>query len=182
MKVLAIYGSPRKNGNSSQMLDHLVSFLPDYAKVEKLFLSEKNFSGCCATRDCKQLGYCPVQDDMQEIYKKLLWAEVIIFASSSQFSDVSVPVKKLMERTWWMKGILKNKIGAAVISGRRYMESTINTLSAFMLRHKMILGASPALAYTFTEMGEIDLDYLAFRDTEKLAQRITELYNLIYKQ
>jgi multimeric flavodoxin WrbA len=179
MKVLAIYGSPRKDGNSARMLDHLIEFLPEQAEIKRLYLSEKNFSGCCASRDCKQLGYCPIQDDMQEIYPLLEWAEVIIFATSTQFADVSADIKKLMERTWWMKGKLKNKIGAAVISGRRYMESVINTLNAFMLRQKMILGATPALGYTFTEMGTIDSDPLALEDSRKLALRITEIYELI---
>ena len=182
MKILAIYGSPRNDGNSSLMLNSLLSALPQNADIRKIYLSEMNFSGCCATRDCKTLGYCPVQDDMQQIYKLLQWAEVIIFASPTQFSDVSTEIKKLMERTWWMKGLLKNKIGAAVISGRRYMESVINTLTAFMLRHKMILGSSPALGYTFTEMGDLQHDPLALKDAEKLAYRITELYNLIYKK
>jgi len=85
-----------------------------------------------------------------------------------------------MERTWWMKGDLRNKIGGYVITGRRYIESTINTLHAFFLRHRMILGGSGALGYTFTEMGTLEYDPLALRDAKSTGLRLVELYHLIY--
>ena len=102
----------------------------------------------------KTTGYCVIQDYMQQVLKDMIWAEIIIFGSPLQFADVSFEIKILMERTWWMKGALHNKIGGYVITGRRYIESTINTLHAFMLRQRMILGGSGALGYTFTEMAD----------------------------
>lgn len=180
MKVLAIYGSPRIEGNTARMLDAALSVFPETAEIHSLHLSKLNFSGCCPGRDCKTTGYCVIQDDMQGVYKELLWAEIILFGSPTQFSDVSVEIKKLMERTWFMKGDLKNKIGGYVITGRRYMESTMNTLHAFMLRHRMILGGSGALGFTFTEMGTIDGDPLALRDAKNTGLRLIELHQLIY--
>ncbi|HFB62367.1 MAG TPA: flavodoxin family protein, partial [Bacteroidetes bacterium] len=116
------------------------------------------------------------------VYKEMLWAEMIVFGSPTQFSDVSSDLKKLMERTWWMKGNLKNKIGGYVITGRRYMESTLNTLHAFMLRHRMILGGSGALGFTHTEMGNLDNDPLALKDAHKTGKRLVELYRFIYSE
>jgi len=180
MKVLAIYGSPRKSGNTAQMLDAALSEFPADSEIKRVYLSDLQFSGCCPTRDCKTLGYCNVQDDMQEVMNDMIWAEVIIFGSPSEFSDVSSEIKMLMERTWWMKGSLRNKIGGYVITGRRYMESTINTLHAFMLRHRMILGGSGALGFTFTEMGGLENDPLAIRDAHATGIRLVELYNIVY--
>jgi len=180
MKVLAIYGSPRKEGNTAQMLDAALSAFPETAEIKRVYLSELNFSGCGPCRECKITGTCVIDDDMQQVFKLMLWSEIIIFGSPSQFSDVSVDIKKLMERTWWMKGLLRNKIGGYVVSGRRYMESTLNTLHAFMLRHRMILGGSGALGFTFTEMGNLDYDPLAIRDSINTGRRLVELYHLIY--
>ena len=180
MKVLAIYGSPRKDGNTARMLDAALSEFPKTAEIHRVYLSELNFSGCGPCRQCKTTGNCVIDDDMQQVFEKMLWAEIIVFGSPSQFSDVSVDIKKLMERTWWMKGQLKNKIGGYVVSGRRYMESTLNTLHAFMLRHRMILGGSGALGFTFTEMGTIDSDPLAIRDSHNTGRRLVELYEFIY--
>ena len=181
MRVLAIFGSPRKSGNTAQMLEAALSEFPTNAEIKKIYLGDLNFSGCCSTRDCKIKGYCVVDDDIQQVLKDMVWAEIIIFGSPSQFSDVSSEIKMLMERTWWMKGDLKNKIGGYVITGRRYIESTINTLQAFMLRHRMILGGSGALGYTFTEMGGLENDPLAIRDAHLTGKRLVELYSIIYK-
>ena len=181
MKVLAIYGSPRKEGNTAQMMDAALSVFPEESKIHKLFLGQLNFSACGPCRECKTKGYCVINDDMQAVYKEMLLADIILIASPSQFSDVSADIKKLMERTWWMKGTLKNKIGGYVIAGRRYMESVQNTLQAFMLRHRMILGGSGALGFTFTEMGSLEYDPLALNDAEKTGERLIELYHLIHK-
>ena len=182
MKILAIYGSPRKNGNSAKMLDAALSEFPEETEIRKIFLTDKKFSPCCAERNCLELGYCDVEDDMQDIYNELFWAEIIIFATSSQFGDVTADLKALMERTWPIRGKLKNKIGGYVVSARRYAESTINTLHAFMLRHKMILGNSGAIAYTVTEEGGLENDLLAIKDSHKTGKRLLELYNLIYSK
>jgi multimeric flavodoxin WrbA len=182
MKVVAIYGSPRKTGNTANMMDMTLTAFPPEAEIHKIFIADLTFSACGACRECKTSGFCIVNDDMQQIYTELLWAEVILFGSPTQFSDVSADIKKLMERTWWMKGDLRNKIGGYVITGRRYMESVINTLQAFMLRHQMILGGSGAIGYTFTEMGNIDNDPLALKDAYKTGLRLGELHNLIYKK
>ena len=180
MNVLVIYGSPRKDGNTAKMLDEAIKAFPEGATIKKLYLADYKFSGCGPCRECKTTGYCVINDDMQDIYEMLIWAEIILIGSPSQFSDVSVDVKKLMERTWWMKGGLRNKIGGYIVSGRRYIESTINTLQSFMLRHRMILGGSGALGYTFTEMGDLRYDPLALRDAYATGARLVELYNLIY--
>jgi multimeric flavodoxin WrbA len=180
MKVLAIYGSPRKNGNTAQMMEAALSVFPPQTEIHKIFLSDLNFSACGPCRECKEKGFCVLNDGMQEVFKELQWAEIILIGTPAQFSDVSADLKKFMERTWWMKGELKNKIGGYVISGRRYMESAINTLHAFMLRHRMILGGSGALGFTFTEMGTLENDPLAIRDARNTGMRLIELYQLIY--
>jgi len=182
MKVLAIYGSPRKEGNTALMLDAALQEFPENAEIRRVYLGELNFVGCGPCRECKTTGNCVIEDDMQAVFNHMLWAEIIVFGSPTQFADVSASIKMLMERTWWMKGQLKNKIGGYVISGRRYMESVINTLHAFMLRHKMILGGSGALGFTFTEMGTLENDPLAIRDARNTGKRLIELYQLIYQK
>ncbi len=181
MKVLVIYGSARKNGNTAQMLEAALSAFPKEAEIKKAYLGELKFSGCGPCRECKTTGYCTINDDIQSVLKDMIWAEIILFGSPSQFSDVSSELKMLMERTWWMKGQLRNKIGGYVITGRRYIESTMNTLHAFMLRHRMILGGSGALGYTFTEMGGLENDPLAIRDAFGTGQRLVEMYQIIYE-
>lgn len=180
MKVLAIFGSPRKEGNTAKMMEAALSAFPQEAEIRRIYLGDLNFSGCGPCRECKTTGYCVIEDDMQQVFEEMIRAEIILFGSPSQFADVSSQLKMLMERTWWMKGALYNKIGGYVVTGRRYMESTLNTLHAFMLRHRMILGGSGALGFTYTEMGGLENDPLALRDAQYTGMRLVELYSLIY--
>jgi multimeric flavodoxin WrbA len=180
VRVLAIYGSPRKDGNSGRMMDAALSEFATPAEVHRVYLADLTVAGCGSCRGCVETGQCAISDDMQRIYEELRWAEIVIIATPCQFSDVSSDVKKMMERTWCMKGELKNKIGGYVVLARRYIESTLNTLHAFMLRHQMILGGSGALGYTFTENGTIDGDPLAIADSHKTGKRLIELYQLIH--
>jgi len=57
LKVLAIFGSPRKNRNSAQMLEAALDEFPEEADIHRIFLADFHFSACCATRDCLELGY-----------------------------------------------------------------------------------------------------------------------------
>ena len=181
MKVLAIFGSARKDGNTARMMEAALSELPEDAEIKRVYLGDLNYEGCGSCRECKlNGGYCVKDDDMQQVFRDMIWAEVIFIGSPSLFSDVSSELKMLMERTWWMKGALRNKIGSYVVTGRRYIESTMNTLHAFMLRHRMILGGSGAIGYSFTELGEVEVDPLAIRDAHYTGMRIVELYKLIY--
>jgi len=180
MKVLAIYGSPRKDGNTTRMMEAALSEFPKEAEIHRVFLADMKFEGCGPCRNCKLMGKCTVDDDMQKLYIEMLWSEIILFGSPTQFSDVSVDIKKMMERTWWMKGTLRNKIAGYVISGRRYMESVQNTLNAFILRHRMIIGGSGALGFTFSEMGNLDHDPLAIRDAKEVGLRLMELHDIVY--
>jgi multimeric flavodoxin WrbA len=180
LKVLAVYGSPRKNGNSARMMDATLSEFGENAEIHRVYLAELTVAGCGSCRSCAETGHCAISDDMQKIYKELRWAEIVIIATSCQFSDVSSDVKKMMERTWCMKGELKNKIGGHVVSARRYIESAINTLQAFMLRHQMILGGNGAIGYTITESGTIDSDPLAIKDSRRTGKRLIELYQLFH--
>jgi len=177
LNILAIYGSPRKDGNSANMLDAALSEFPQEADARKVFLADLNFVACCASRDCLELKHCPIDDDMQKLYQDMLWAEMIIIGAGSQFGDVTAALKAMIERTWPLRGQLTNKIGGYVVSGRRYIESTLNTLHAFFLRHRMILGGSGALGYG---LESIDGDELAIRDSRKTGKRLVELYQLVH--
>ena len=66
------------------MLEAVLFEFPAKTEISRSYLVDLNFSACCATRDCLDLGYCPVKDDMQKIYQEMLHAEIIIIATGSQ--------------------------------------------------------------------------------------------------
>jgi len=102
MKILGIYGSVRTPGNTRWMMDKLLdSAKTEGSNIEKVFLKELKIKYCVGCDACKSNdGNCIIKDDgMQEVYPKLLWADVIILGSPNYFKNVSGPVKNFIDRT-----------------------------------------------------------------------------------
>ncbi len=121
MKVVGICGSPRK-GNSEWMLRKL---LEDIAKAgadtELILLREKDIKGCDGCLTCEvggkeRKGVCSIQDDMQQIYPKLIEADALAFGTPVYFEMLSGLLKNFMDRTCpiWPRLELKPIVGVAV--------------------------------------------------------------------
>jgi multimeric flavodoxin WrbA len=88
----------------------------------------------------------------------LLNSNVIIIASPVYFNNVSGQVKVFMDRTWCIRGRLKDKMGGGIVVGRGYgLESALTAINAFMIKHEMILGHR-GVSGTAYEKGEIMVD------------------------
>ncbi|MFH1491579.1 MAG: flavodoxin family protein, partial [Pseudomonadota bacterium] len=69
MKVLGIYGSPRKKGNTDQLLDRaLEGAEAEGAEVTRVYARDLKMSGCIECGGCDKTGQCVVKDDMQTVY------------------------------------------------------------------------------------------------------------------
>jgi multimeric flavodoxin WrbA len=100
MKILGIWGSPRRGGNSEILLDSfLKGAAQEGAEVEKVALRELKISPCMEIYHCFKDGTCPIKDDMRELYDKLLAAEVVALASPIFFYSVSAQAKTMIDRT-----------------------------------------------------------------------------------
>jgi multimeric flavodoxin WrbA len=112
LKVLGIMGSPRIKGNTDLLLDEaLKGAQSNGAEVEKVTTSNLKISPCREIYACLNDGKCPMHDDMDDIYAKLLAADVIILATPIFFYTVSSQVMPLISRCqafWARKYVLKN--------------------------------------------------------------------------
>ena len=72
MKLLGIYGSPRKEGNTTLLLRELLKGAREGGAVtEEIFLCEKHILACIEDYKCAEAGDCIIKDDMQNIYSLL---------------------------------------------------------------------------------------------------------------
>src|SRR4030042_3661344 len=104
--ILAIYGSPRKKGNTNVLLDHAVQGAEEAgAQVEKIFLVDLNISPCLEIYGCKKTGRCVIEDDFQKVHDQLLACHGLMLASPIFFYTVSAHTKILMDRcqALWVK-------------------------------------------------------------------------------
>jgi multimeric flavodoxin WrbA len=110
MKVLGIYGSPRKGGNTDMLLDEALKGAEAAgAEVSSIRCCDLDMKGCVECGGCDQTGQCVVDDDMQQVYPQLLEAHVIIVASPIFFYGLTSQVKALMDRcqAMWCKRFLE---------------------------------------------------------------------------
>ena len=105
-KIYAINGSPRKNGNTAQLLQKALEGAASAgAEVKLIQLADLNFSGCRSCFACKKLANpapgCVLKDDLAEILKELLQADGIIMGSPIYFGAESGLYRNFLERLFF---------------------------------------------------------------------------------
>jgi multimeric flavodoxin WrbA len=110
--VLVLMGSPRKKGNTSILCDEFIRGAVEAGhQVEKIDIIGKKIAGCLGCNGCKRNGgTCVQKDDMQEIYGKILAADVIVLASPIYYYTWTAQLKAVIDRTYALLGIMKNKV------------------------------------------------------------------------
>jgi multimeric flavodoxin WrbA len=176
MKVLYISGSPRKNSNTDYLLKETLTMTGG----EFLKIADYQIEPCRSCWACLKSGKCAIEDDLsQKLIPLLLTADIMVLGTPVYFNNVSGQLKIFMDRTWCLKGKLRNRIGGAVVVGRRDgMESAITALQAFFLKHEMIPANRGVHGRAFAE-GEIADDPEAMESARKLGERLIELGNLL---
>jgi len=150
-KVIAIYGSPRRGGNTDELLNRFIEGLWDCSRfssgkdlnqepentmnspdgispegepavpkigglilnIEKIILSNLKISPCRECRHCSIDGECIVNDEMQQIYPKMIQCDLVVIASPIFFTTVSGYLKSFIDRFqrfWALKYELDKKI------------------------------------------------------------------------
>jgi multimeric flavodoxin WrbA len=105
-RIVAIYGSPRRNGNTSVLLRSAVQGAQSVgASVHEIVLRDMKISPCLEIYGCKQTGRCAIKDDFQQVYDLLMQCRGLMLASPIFFYTVSAHTKILMDRcqSLWVK-------------------------------------------------------------------------------
>jgi len=98
-QIIAIYGSPRRDGNSAELLKQAVAGArQEGAHVEEVFLRDFKISPCLEIYNCIKTGECAIRDDFPEILAKLEASKGIMLASPIFFYTVSAHTKIFMDR------------------------------------------------------------------------------------
>ena len=104
--MIAIYGSPRRKGNTATLLDQAVAGATSRgAQVEKVVLRDLKLSPCLEIYGCRKEGRCVIKDEFPPLGEKMLAADAIMLASPIFFYAVSAHTKIMMDRcqSLWVK-------------------------------------------------------------------------------
>jgi len=102
VKVLAIMGSPRKQGNTykiTKQVEEQMHVLGD-VEFEYVFLTDLNLGMCRGCRLCMDRGeeFCPLKDDRAMLEQKMLAADGVLFASPTYVGNVTGLMKNMIDR------------------------------------------------------------------------------------
>ncbi len=127
MKVVALNGSARKDGNTAILLNLVLDELKaEGIGTELVQMAGRAPQGCLACYKCfkNKDKRCSVDKDMvNEVIGKMLEADGILLGSPTYFSDVSAGMRAFIERCGFVGRandyMLKRKVGASVVAVRR---------------------------------------------------------------
>lgn len=151
MKVLAINGSARKDGNTAILINRVFEELnKEGVDTEMIQLAGKKIRGCIACYKCfeNKDHRCAVTDDvLNECVEKMLEADGIILASPTYFADVTAELKAVIDRAGLVSrandDMFRRKVGAAVVAVRRAGSIHVfDTINHFFLIGQMIIPGS----------------------------------------
>jgi multimeric flavodoxin WrbA len=186
MKVVAINGSGRKDGNTFLLLNMVLDELKaEGIETELIQLAEgKPIQGCIACHQCmkRKNMRCAIESDpFNEYFAKISLADGLLLGSPVYFSDVTAGMRGLIERCGFVGrangGVLKRKVGAGVIAVRRaganFALASINYL--FMISEMIIPGSSYWNTGIGREPGEVMKDLEGIETMKTLGKNMAWL-------
>ncbi|MBI4284286.1 MAG: flavodoxin family protein [Chloroflexi bacterium] len=185
MKILGIMGSPRLKSNTDLLLDEALKGTQSLgAEVEKLVVDRCHIEPCKEYYGCFKDGNCVIRDDMDDIYPKLLLADIVIVASPIFFYGLTAQVKALIDRCqalWARKYILHQKlpntsrkgafIGVGATKGKKLFEGSVLTIKYFFLSIG-VKYADELLVWGVDKRGEIEEHPARLTEAFALGQRL----------
>lgn len=104
MKMIAINGSPRKQGNTAILLENaLQGAAAQGAETEMVQLSELKYQGCSSCFACKlknggSYGVCAMRDELSAVLEKIRTADALLVGSPIYLGAETGAVRSFMER------------------------------------------------------------------------------------
>ena len=184
LKVIGFSCSPRRGGNTDILVQQVLRTANEAgAEIEFLRVSDMTISPCDACWTCAETGRCHIEDDMQDIYLKLLQADGIVIGSPVHMGhSVSGQAQVFFDRTFtlWHQKRLSNKVGGCVVvSNRRGGISCIRVINSVFFAHGIII-AGYANGYGHAP-GDVRKDERALREVVALGERLYELIRILHQ-
>lgn len=151
MKVIAINGSPRADGNTFHALnmagDEIMARGIDF---EILHIGHKTVHGCLGCGKCgkNRDEQCSIKtDEVNNWIQKMKESDGIIIGSPVYYSGIAGTLKCFLDRVFYVSGsngnLFRHKVAAAVVAVRRTGGSaTLDGLYHYLTYSEMILATS----------------------------------------
>lgn len=150
MKVIAINGSPKAEGNTYHALKLVTDELETQGIcTEIVHVGNKIIRGCIACGGCakNKNERCVIDDEVNEIIQKMKAADGIIIGSPVYYASIAGTMKCFLDRAFYTAsangGLFRHKVGASVVAVRRSGEvATFDHLNHYFTLGEMFLASS----------------------------------------
>jgi len=151
MKVIAINGSPNKEGNTYHALKIIGSKLKENGiDLEIIHIGNKYIRGCIACGKCRENKdeKCAITtDSLNEWIQNIKAVDGLILASPVHYSGIPGTMKCFLDRAFYVSGsnggLFRQKVATAIVVVRRTGGSaTLDSLYHFLAYSEMILVTS----------------------------------------
>lgn len=189
MKTLIINGSPKKNGDTTALIDEFVKCLIGEVKILSCY---NDISPCKDCRYCWSNSGCSIDDEMQEVYPFLVECDNVVLASPIWFSSLSGPLFDIASRIQTLFAAqyfrkeqkeIKQKHGVTIIVGAEKGTEIIPTQNALTIM-KFMNVRRPCVATVYsldTNNVPASEDEVALRAVRDSALLLNSLYNNLGK-
>lgn len=180
MKVLAINGSARKDGNTGILIRTVFDELKNEGiETEVIELAGEVIQPCKACWACGGRNNCVHKKDIfTEIFEKMKDADGILLGSPVYSANISANMQALLERAAVVcdmnLGLMTHKVGASVAAVRRAGSlQAIDTMNHFFLNHEMIVVGSTYWNMVYGQMpGDVLKDEEGINNMKNLGQNM----------
>jgi len=151
MNVIAINGSPKKEGNTY----HALSMVGEEIKsagigFEILHIGNKMIYGCKACGTCAENKdeKCSIKtDDLNQWIQLVKKADGLVIGSPVYYSGIAGTMKCFLDRLFYVSssngGLFRHKVAAAVVAVRRSGgSSTFDCMNHYLMYSEMIIATS----------------------------------------
>jgi len=186
MKVLAVNGSARRNGNTQIMIEEVAKELRRAGvEVDSVNVIDYDIKPCKVCEVCYTKPWqCPIKDDAVKLLRKMTRADGLIMASPVYGADVTAQMRALMDRSVipYIEQDLKDKVGGAVIVGggaHGGQELALQQMMSFFAFQGMIVanpkGGLFGAMGTGDKKGDVRKDKEGMKSAKELGVRMVEL-------
>ncbi len=99
MKIIVLMGSPNRKGSTSILVENFVKGAEEAGhSVEVIDVCHANILPCTGCVRCGYEGPCVQKDDVETIRKKLLSADMVVFATPLYYYGMSAQHKTVVDR------------------------------------------------------------------------------------
>ncbi len=122
MRVVTILGSPRKRGHTAAVLAAFEGLIGPTHQVERIDIADYRVEGCLGCDTCQKAldePGCVQKDDAPALIRRLLAADLVVYASPVYCWGFPGPMKALLDRHYCLVKWQRDEVVQALMAGRR---------------------------------------------------------------